>query len=105
MPVTPDCRRCAACCHSTLSDYVRVTGDDHARLGDRADDLVVFSGTRAFMRMENGHCAALVHDGSAWSCTVYEVRPATCRELERGSPQCEAEIERKSELVALRRHA
>lgn len=103
MPVTPSpaCQACAACCFSTLTEYVRVTGDDHARLGDRAESLVTFSGTRAFMRMEDGHCAALVRAESEWSCSVYETRPATCRDLERGSPQCQAEIARKAELVSL----
>jgi len=29
-------------------------------------------------------------------CSIYETRPQTCRELERASPACEAEIHEKS---------
>ena len=74
-----------------------MTGDDHARLGDDADRLVVFVGNQAFMRLagEAGmrRCAALVVDvkTGAFTCSVYERRPAVCRELERGSGSCEGE--------------
>ncbi len=70
-----------------------VSGDDHARLGDDAALLVVFHGNRAFMRMEDGHCAALRVDGAAGSfvCGVYERRPETCRALARGSGACAGE--------------
>lgn len=95
----PDCLRCGTCCFSTLDTYVAVTGDDHARLGDRADDLVVFHGTRAYMRMHDGHCAALRIDAARgeFVCTVYEERPATCRELARGSRECAGEIATKGD--------
>jgi Fe-S-cluster containining protein len=67
-------------------------GDDHARLGEAAERLTVFVGNRCYMRMEQGHCAALARDAAGrFACTVYAQRPAVCRELERGSPACEAE--------------
>jgi hypothetical protein len=52
--------------------------------------------------MSDGHCAALLvrvgEDGAReYFCSVYETRPATCRELERGSPQCAGEIALKGE--------
>lgn len=98
-----DCLSCGTCCFSELAEYVRVTGDDHARLGERASDLVGFDGTRAFMRMAHGHCAALVVEPDGrFVCSVYERRPTTCRELERGSPQCEAEIALKGERPRVR---
>jgi hypothetical protein len=77
---------------------VPVTGDDHARLGDIAELLTVFLGNRCYMRMEAGHCAALAltADGR-FMCSVYEARPATCRELERGGAACEAELSNKRE--------
>jgi hypothetical protein len=53
-----------------------VTGDDHARLGDRADELTVFVGNKAFMRMIRGHCAALeIHDDGRFLCSVYTDAP------------------------------
>ena len=89
----PECLACGTCCFSRDPRYVRVSGDDHARLGEDAERLTVFIGNRAYMRMEDGHCAALVIDREArrFVCTVYETRPETCRALERGSPACEGE--------------
>jgi Fe-S-cluster containining protein len=71
-----------------------VRGDDHARLGDDADALTVFHGNEAYMRMHDGHCSALriAQGADAFSCSVYETRPDTCRDLERGSPECAGEI-------------
>jgi uncharacterized protein len=102
----PECLDCGACCFSELPSYVRVTGDDYARLGELAPELVCFDGTRASMRMERGHCAALIIDTTSKRlvCSAYESRPQICRELERGSGQCLAERDAKRErpLVALR---
>jgi Fe-S-cluster containining protein len=86
---------------------VRVTGDDYERLGEHVEQLVRFDGVRAHMRMLDGHCAALqIEAGSGrLACSVYARRPQICRDLARGSPECAAEREAKSErpLLALRR--
>lgn len=94
-----DCRTCGTCCFSLLATYVRVTGDDYARLGEGAERYATFVGTRAYMRMVDGHCAALEIDREAerFTCRVYETRPTVCRELARGSPECEGEIETKGD--------
>lgn len=93
------CLRCGVCCFSRLDTYVRVTGEDWSRLGESADALAHFIGHRAYLRMTDGHCAALAikpaADGSGareYFCTIYERRPQTCHDLARGSPECEAEI-------------
>ena len=97
-PVLPECLRCGACCFSKLATYVRVTGDDHARLADDAERVTVFEGNRCYMRMTDGHCAALVLAPSGeFFCSVYEHRPSVCRELARGSSACAAERELKQE--------
>jgi len=72
---------------------VVVTGDDYERLDDDAERYVTFLGQRARMRMDQGHCAALVVDRALrqFVCAVYERRPQVCRDLERGSPQCHGE--------------
>ncbi len=90
----PECLRCGTCCFSESDTYVRVSGEDFARLGDLAGALVAWSGNRAYMRMRDGRCAALRIEPSvgAFVCTVYERRPRICRDLERGSPECEGEI-------------
>ncbi len=90
----PECLRCGTCCFSTSDAYVRVSGEDFARLGELAGDLVAWSGNRAYMRMRDGHCAALRVERSTgeFVCTAYERRPQICRDLERGSPECQGEI-------------
>jgi Fe-S-cluster containining protein len=94
--VLPECLQCGACCFSKLATYVRVTGDDHARLGEHAEHVTVFVGNRCFMRMTGEHCAALVIEPSGqFRCSVYEQRPEVCRELARGSSACAAEREQK----------
>jgi Fe-S-cluster containining protein len=93
---------CGACCFSELSNYVRVTGDDYARLGEDAETLAFFDGTRAYMKMESGHCAALcVGGGDELCCSIYEKRPQICRDLARGSGECLAEREAKAERPRL----
>jgi Fe-S-cluster containining protein len=86
--------------------FVRVTGDDWTRLGDRAEELAQFIGHRAFMRMRDGHCAALElrtdADGSReFFCAIYERRPQICRDLARGSAECDGERETKRTVFNL----
>lgn len=96
------CLRCGVCCFSSLETYVRVTGTDWGRLGPEADQHAHFIGHRAYLRMRDGHCAALAfrldpRTGERLHvCTIYERRPRICRDLARGSPECEAELARKA---------
>ncbi|HET7542590.1 MAG TPA: YkgJ family cysteine cluster protein [Polyangiaceae bacterium] len=103
--VLPACLQCGACCFSQLPHYVRVTGADYARLGARenVDALTHFDGNRCYMNMQDGHCAALTLDLQTrqFVCSVYETRPSTCRDLERGSAACRAEIHAKSQRPSL----
>ncbi len=106
-PAVPECLSCGTCCFSELREYVRVTGDDYARMGERAADLTDFDGHDAYMKMDGGHCAALqiVLATGRFECSAYDVRPRTCRELERGSSACGGERATKAErpLLALKR--
>jgi hypothetical protein len=80
-----------------------VTGDDYEQLGGAADSLVHFVGNRAYMRLAEGHCAALrIERQGRFVCTVYETRPLACRNLERESPQCAGELFTKGGRVAAR---
>jgi hypothetical protein len=101
------CQHCAACCFSELARYVRVTGNDYARLGADAQAYVHFIENRAFMLLTDGHCAALKFEFESMQfvCQVYENRPEVCRELERGSTACRGERQAKGErqLVFLKR--
>lgn len=88
----PDCQHCAACCFSSSERYVEVFGHDYERLLPAERALTVFHENKCFMRMTDGHCAALeVRDG-VWSCSVYERRPELCRVLERGGSACLHEL-------------
>lgn len=93
----PECLRCGACCFGEGNRYIPVSGDDHARLGELSEELTAFDGTRCFMRMHEGHCAALKIEAGLFICTVYEQRPGVCRELARGLGACQAEFESKQE--------
>ena len=99
-PTVPEsCLACGACCFGDLPDYVRVSGNDHARLGEHAETLTVWKDNRCFLRMEDGHCAALRVDRERGElpCSIYALRPETCRSFERGSPECLGELARKAE--------
>ncbi len=106
-PDVPECTACGACCFSTLPEYVRVFGYDWDRMTERAQAYTHFLGNRCYLRVEEGHCAALVIDPGAPSfrCAIYEVRPDACRALERGSGACQADRHEKRErpLLAVER--
>lgn len=97
----PDCLRCGVCCHSASDRFVRVTGADWTRLGDDAERVAQFVGPgyEAYMKMAHGHCIALEvrRTGAGpdatleYFCTIYERRPQICRDLARGSPECDGE--------------
>lgn len=81
---------------------MRVTGDDWERLGNTAEKVAHFVGHRAYMRMTDGHCAALelrrtVENAPEFFCTLYEQRPQICRDLARGSPECSGERARSGQ--------
>jgi hypothetical protein len=96
----PECLRCGACCFAQSERFVRVTGDDWARLGPEAGRVAHFLGHRAYMKMADGHCAALEIRRDAagraeFFCTLYARRPQICRDLARGSPECAGERARE----------
>jgi hypothetical protein len=100
VPSPAGCLSCGVCCHSLLPTFVRLTGEDWAQLGAATERVAHFIGHRAYMKMGDGHCAALrPRPGPAgateYFCTVYADRPQVCRDLGRGSPQCLGELATK----------
>jgi Fe-S-cluster containining protein len=92
-----------------LDTYVRLDGADWGRLGAEAERVAHFIGNRAYMRMNEGHCAALdvrrnASGGREFFCTVYDERPQVCRALARGSPECDGERALKGARVAAGEH-
>lgn len=77
---TPSCTGCAAiCCRLE----VLLMGDDdvpeHLTSEDRWGGWVM-------RRLDDGWCAAV--DRNTMRCTIYERRPAICREYEMGGSDC-----------------
>jgi Fe-S-cluster containining protein len=88
--VVLDCLACGACCHGDHG-WVPVDGRDDPAPPALAAHLVLLKHgalTRRSLRMVGGACSALVKERGLSTCTIYEVRPSTCRELEAGSPDC-----------------
>jgi Fe-S-cluster containining protein len=83
-----ECQFCGACCFSESTAYVPLTEADCERLGDDAANPTAEEGGARYMVMRRGHCAALQVGAIAFACSVYERRPAVCRELDRGTPAC-----------------
>jgi uncharacterized protein len=99
-----DCLHCGVCCFSQLDTYVRVMGQDWSRVGDQAERVAHFIGHRAFLKMRDGHCAALVirRPTGEFYCRIYDRRPQICRDFDRGSPQCLGELATKAAAVTRR---
>jgi len=89
-----DCLTCGACCRTGRDGRILVSADDllfWRRVG-RADLAERIQpghfGEVAFATDEAGACVHLGTDESANACQIYAIRGTTCREFERGSPQC-----------------
>lgn len=90
-----DCQECGACCRAAY-DVVQVSPRDPVRR--KHPSLVVVRGPFLEVRREGDRCAALAggHIESAangarlepYACTIYEDRPKSCRDFERGGEHC-----------------
>jgi Fe-S-cluster containining protein len=90
-----DCQACGACCREA---YHVVSVSMRDPVVWKQAHLVERHGHRFEIRREGPRCAALVDrraDGAAggpsapaFSCTIYEDRPQTCRDFARGGRHC-----------------
>ncbi len=96
---TPECTRCGVCCFSESDTYLTVAKVDYERLGSNGERLTHQVAGQRYMKMSEGHCAALVYHPKTkeFLCSVYQQRPDVCHWLERGSGQCSIEREEKTE--------
>jgi hypothetical protein len=99
----PECLSCGTCCFSNLPEFIRVFGVDDDRMDNRARTFTHFIGNRCYMRLTDGHCAALQIDHAAnrFVCSIYDMRPDCCRALERGSAACRGERHEKADRPLL----
>lgn len=92
--LTLDCLSCGACCRTGRDGCILVPAADLVRwrrIG--REDLVALVqpghfGELAFATRADGACVHLGTPESVHACAIYEVRGTTCRDFERGSPQC-----------------
>ena len=80
-----DCFACGACCREAFHTLVVRRNDVLRKV--RPDLITMFDGV-AEMPRPDGNCPALVVDTRGYACTVYEQRPATCREFTAGGDGC-----------------
>ena len=82
MPALPDdlpaCAGCGLCCHLVVE--LRPGDDVPAEL------VAVREGVRCLDQHGDGACVAL--DPATRLCTIYERRPQTCRDFQRGEALC-----------------
>ena len=98
--VTFDCQSCGACCCNTdenraerYIDYVQVTARSPlSRQPALLRKLTVLNAKgERHMRLEgkDQRCVALSGDlGVRVSCTIYQLRPASCHRVQPGSKEC-----------------
>ena len=107
MEIPENCLNCGVCCFSKSGTYVRVSEADWERLGTEAERWARKVGGQAYMRMADGHCAALQITGqrgrpTMYFCEIYDKRPQVCRDLARGKAACKLELQAKAIRVAER---
>lgn len=87
----PPCAGCGRCCHLVVE----------LRPGDRVPEafVVEHDGVPCMDQRGDGACVAL--DPLTQLCTLYESRPQTCREFNRGETLCRQILSRPTLPLAL----
>lgn len=83
-----DCRACGACCREAFDTIVVGAREPIVRAHP---ELVVVRDRAPEIPRPDGRCPALEGAGSPsspYACRVYDERPRTCRDFERGSANC-----------------
>ncbi|MEZ4222166.1 MAG: YkgJ family cysteine cluster protein [Polyangiaceae bacterium] len=91
---TEDCRHCAACCRGAADGRILVSAEDLVRwrrAGQARLEATLMPGhfsMQGLPALEDGSCTHLGTSEHALDCSIYELRPESCRALEPGSQQC-----------------
>ena len=81
-----DCQACAACCRGA---FAQVTISPQEPIISLRPELVRYRDGFFELARTDDHCAALASDDEmAFTCSVYEQRPESCRNFETGSERC-----------------
>lgn len=82
------------CCRTGADGRILIPPEDLLRWKELdRDDILQHTqpghfGMAAFATTDEGACVHLGTDASPHACQIYDVRGTTCREFEKGSPQC-----------------
>ncbi len=79
------CDRCGACCREA---YHSVSVSVRDPVVWKQPALVVRNGHRFTLLRSGDRCAALKRDDGGYHCEIYQDRPRTCRDFERGGRHC-----------------
>lgn len=89
-----DCLSCGACCRRATDGCILIPAEDLLRwhrIG-RSDIARQIQpghfGSEAFAIRPDGGCVHLGTHDQPYGCGIYADRGTTCRDFERGSPQC-----------------
>lgn len=91
-----DCLSCGACCRQASDGCILIAAEDLLRWhrigrGDIARQIQPgHFGLEAYATRPDGGCVHLGTPDEVYGCRIYVDRGTTCREFERGSPQCTA---------------
>lgn len=89
-----DCLSCGACCRTATDGRILIPAEDLLRWhrigrGDIARQIQPgHFGLEAFANRPDGNCVHLGTQVELYGCAIYADRGTTCRDFERGSPQC-----------------
>ncbi|KPK54251.1 MAG: hypothetical protein AMJ63_03855 [Myxococcales bacterium SG8_38_1] len=89
-----DCLTCGACCRTGTDGRLLIPPEDLARWRAMGRDDIADAvqpghfGLLGFATRDDGSCVHLGTEGNPNACQIYEIRGTTCREFEKGSPQC-----------------
>jgi len=90
-----DCLTCGACCRTGRDGRILIPPEDLVlwREIGRPDIANAVQpghfGMVGFATSADGACVHLGTEDSPNACRIYEIRGTTCREFEKGSPQCQ----------------
>jgi len=89
-----DCLTCGACCRTGTDGRILIPPEDLVRWREMSRHDIADAvqpghfGMVAFATRPDGSCVHLGTADNSNACRIYEVRGTTCRDFEKGSPQC-----------------
>lgn len=89
-----DCLSCGACCRTGADGRILIPARDLLRWRKMGRDDIANAvqpghfGMVGFATQTDGSCVHLGTLDNPNACRIYAIRGTTCREFEKGSPQC-----------------